>query len=115
MRGGSIDGAPTSRAAILSYDTGSTVNYISHRFVTKVLHEDVQSFEQEATIRIPTQSHTADVEGFVDLDWCSQHDRKQWHNTRFLVTTTYDPPYDAVLGQADAERYGMTKKRRRRR
>jgi hypothetical protein len=65
-------------------------------------------------MRIRTQLHSEEVEGYVFLDWCSEHDWKQWHNTRFLVTTTYDPPYDAVLGKADAEQYDLAKRRNRR-
>jgi hypothetical protein len=114
VRCATTDGAPTLRAAILAYDKASNANYISRRLVTKVLHEDIQPFDRDATMCIRTQLNSEEVEGYVSLDWCSEHDRKQWHNTRFLVTTTYDAPYDAVLGKTDAERYDMIKRKNRR-
>lgn len=79
-----------------------------------MLHEDVQPFEKDATMHVRTHLHSEKVEGYVDLDWCSEHDRKHWHNTRFLVTTTLDPPYDAVLGNAEAQQYGLAKRRNKR-
>jgi hypothetical protein len=114
MCGESIDGTPTTRSLIISRDSISAESYISECAVTKVLHKDVQLLKHDATIRIPTQSHSEGVKGYVDLEWCLQHDQKSWNYTRFLVTTTYDPPYDAVLGRADAELYGLTKRRSRR-
>jgi hypothetical protein len=109
-----IDGAPTSRVAILTHDTSSNDNYISHRLVTKDLHEEIQPFEKEATMRIRTQLRSEEIEGYVVLEWCSEHDREQWHTTRFLVTTTYDAPYDAVIGKMDANQYGLVKRRNKR-
>jgi hypothetical protein len=79
-----------------------------------VLREDIQPFEKEATMRIRTKLHSEEVEGYVVLDWCSEHDREYWHTTRFLVTTTCDAPYDAVLGKMDAGQYDLGKRRNKR-
>lgn len=111
---GSLDGEQISRAAILSHDKASSDNYISRRLVTKVFREDIQPLGNDATMRIRTQMHSEEVVGYVELDWYSEHDPKQWRNTRFLVTMTDDPPYDVVLGKVDAGRYGLTKRRSRR-
>jgi hypothetical protein len=81
MRGRSIDGTPTSRAAILTHDTESDVNYISDPLVTKLLNEDVQTFGVNETKRIKTPFGIEDVKGYVYLDWLLQHDQKQGHNT----------------------------------
>jgi hypothetical protein len=65
-------------------------------------------------MRIRTQLHREEVEGYVVLDWCSEHDQELLHRTRFLVTTTCDPPYDAVLGKTEADQYGLSKRRNKR-
>jgi hypothetical protein len=108
------DGAPTSRVAILARDKLSDDNYISRPLVTKVFHKDIQPFEKEATMRIRTQLQSEEVEGYVDLDWCLEHDREKWQTTRFFVTTTCNPPYDAVLGKMDAGQYGLARRRNKR-
>jgi hypothetical protein len=48
------------------------------------------------------------VDGYVDLEWCFEN-RKATNKSRFFVTSVHDPPYDAVLGRPDAERYGILK------
>ncbi|EDU48762.1 hypothetical protein PtrSN002B_009507 [Pyrenophora tritici-repentis] len=111
---GKLQGERISRAAILSYDKSSNENYISHRLVSNVLREDTQPFDKDATIRIRTQMHSEEAEGYVDLYWYLEHDPEHQHNTRFLVTKTDDPPYDAVLGKADARRYGLATRQGRR-
>jgi hypothetical protein len=113
MSGESIDGTLTARSLIISRDPESPESYISKRAVTEVLQKDAQFLKHNATIRILTQSHSEHVKGYVDLKWCLRGDERSWNCTRFLVSTTYDPPYDAVLGKADAELYGLTKRRSR--
>jgi hypothetical protein len=103
----------TTRGAILSYDPASDNNIISHNLVTKVLGEQIHPFNH--TVVAPIQTHTGEeVGGYVDLDWYFASKKPRWNTSRFLVTTTYDAPYDAVLGKKDAEQYGLLRSRRRR-
>jgi hypothetical protein len=113
IRARTVDDVDTSRGAILTCDTSSDSNLISHRLVTKVLGEQYHQIEKADTMPIRTQVYGEHIYGHVDLDWCWESNTEQWHNTRFLVTTTYDPPYDAVLGRKDAEQYGMIRARSR--
>ncbi|KAI8934455.1 hypothetical protein NX059_009186 [Plenodomus lindquistii] len=108
------DNEDASRVAILTYDTASVPNVISRRLVTKVLGETAHPIEKGSSKPIRTQVHGEEVDGYVDLDWCRDANSESWHNTRFLVTTTSNPPYDAVLGRKDAESYGMVPSRSKR-
>lgn len=53
------------------------------------------------------QLHLPEVDGYVDLYWCFVNNSTQAYNTRFVVTSAKDPPYDAVLGKRYAKHYGM--------
>ncbi|KAH7085023.1 hypothetical protein BKA63DRAFT_8167 [Paraphoma chrysanthemicola] len=114
IRARNSDDAETSRGAILSYDPACDHNVVSHHLVTKVLHEPIHTCDNGSATRVGPQICREDVSGYVDLDWCTESDTQRWHTSRFLVTTTYDPPYDAVLGRKDAEHYGMLRTRSRR-
>jgi hypothetical protein len=114
IRAQTSEDAETSRGAILSYDSGSENNIISHRLVTKVLGEHIHPLDDTIPAIARINTCGKEIGGYVDLEWCMENDRKHWHTSRFLVTTTYDPPYDAVLGRKDAEYYGMIRTRSRR-
>ena len=43
------------------------------------------------------------TQGYVELVWRFQQSRDNFY-TRFIVTTTYDPPFDAVLGRKSSGR-----------
>jgi hypothetical protein len=114
IRARTSDDVETSRGAILSCDPTSNANTISHRLATKVLNEPVHSFDHTFTEQSRARIHGEEVGGYVDLEWCFENNTKRWHTSRFLVTKTYNPPYDAVLGRSDAEIYGMLRSRNRR-
>ena len=102
--------SPVWRAAILSADPNLDRNVISQRLVTKVLGEPIHPINKETTDPIEAE-HEESMKGYVDLDWCLEKDNKSIHRTRFLVTSIYNPPYDAVLGKEDARLHGMIKQR----
>ncbi|KAH3964153.1 hypothetical protein HBI56_168050 [Parastagonospora nodorum] len=104
----------TSRAAILSYNPASNTNIISYHLATKILDEPIHTLDDSSTDHVRMRIRGEEIGGYVDLDWCFEDKSKRWHTSRFFVTTTYDPPYDAVLGQRDAEHYGMIQSRRKR-
>jgi hypothetical protein len=94
---------------MLSCDSSCDENYISNELVTKFLGEKIHPILDEEKLA-HAQSHTHDgIQGYVELDWCLESNTEQWHMTYFLVTTTVDPAYDAVLGKRDAKKYGMGK------
>ncbi|KAH7371654.1 hypothetical protein BKA66DRAFT_443854 [Pyrenochaeta sp. MPI-SDFR-AT-0127] len=104
----------TTRRAILACDTASNSNVISQQLVTTVLREQYHPIDEQSTLPVPTQTYGEEIDGYVYLDWCWESNQQQWHNTRFFVTKTNDPSYDAVLGKEDAEYYGMLKARYKR-
>ncbi len=77
--------------------------------MTKVLGQQICPVDKEASINQKNHTFGENIDGFVNLDWCWEDNTQQLNNTRFFVTTTYDPPYDAVLGREDAIIYGMLK------
>jgi len=50
---------------------------------------------------------TADIEGTIELVWCFRNSR-QPYRTRFLVTSTEDSDFDAILGRKSIEEYGLS-------
>lgn len=94
------------RAAILSIDSNSDSNVISQKLVTNVLCEPIHPIDKEAT-KPNEGGHEQQPQGYVDLDWCLRENSKRIHRTRFLISSTYDPPFDAVLGKNDASEYGL--------
>jgi len=114
IRARSVDDVDTTRSAILSCDTATDSNVISHRLVTKVLGEQYHPIDKEGALPVQTELYGEQIDGYVDLDWCWERNTGKWHNTRFLVTTMYNPPYDAVLGRKDAEYYGLIRAKKRR-
>ncbi|KAF2468338.1 uncharacterized protein BDR25DRAFT_232227 [Lindgomyces ingoldianus] len=101
--------------AILTVDTASENNIISHHLFKSVLHEPIQSIDADSphsphnTIRSSEES----VRGYVDLVWYLEDDSNIEYQSRFFVVSSQNPPYDAVLGRRDAERYGILKPRLR--
>ncbi|KAF2123918.1 hypothetical protein P153DRAFT_141031 [Dothidotthia symphoricarpi CBS 119687] len=104
----------TWRSAIISCDTTSDDNIISHELVTKVLCASIQSIDKECQGPLRTQRYGESINGYVDLAWCLKNNEHRTHKTRFFVTTSNNPPYDAVLGRRDAEQYGISKPRNKR-
>jgi hypothetical protein len=107
IRARTSDDTETSRGAILSCDPASDSNLVSHHLVAKILHEPIHICDGTSTDLARSRICDEEVGGYVDLDWRVDSDAQRWHTSRFLVTTTYNPPYDAVLGRKDAEHYGM--------
>ncbi|KAH7379488.1 hypothetical protein BKA66DRAFT_466053 [Pyrenochaeta sp. MPI-SDFR-AT-0127] len=101
------DNTEAWRLAILSCNPNSESNMISQKLVTNILSARIQALDKEATTYEQDQMKTDEVDGYVDLVWCFEKSSKRMHNTRFLVTSCYSPPYDAVLGKKDAEHVGM--------
>lgn len=92
---------------MLSCDPKSDTNVISQDLVTTVLGAHIHPFDKEVTAQGKNWINTQDVDGYVDLVWCFENNSRRMHNTRFIVTSCENAPYDAVLGMRDAERYGM--------
>jgi hypothetical protein len=94
---------------MLSCDSSCDANYISNELVTKFLGQKIHPIlDEEKLAHAQSLTHEG-IQGYVELDWCRESNTNQWHMAYFLVTSTVDPPYDAVLGKRDAEKYGMDK------
>jgi hypothetical protein len=94
------------RAAILSTNPDSDYSVISQMLVTKVLCEPIHPLDKEDA-KPNEGGYEQQTDGYVDLDWCLKKDKKRVHRTRFLVSSTYNPSFDAVLGKKDALQYGI--------
>jgi hypothetical protein len=108
------DNTEAWRLAILSYDPNSESNKISQKLVTNILGAPIQPFDKEDAMHGQDHTNTAEVDGYVDLVWCCEKNNKRMHNTRFLVTSSYSPPYDAVLGRKDGAHFRMLESNDRR-
>lgn len=109
------DNTETWRVAILSCDPKSEANVISEQLVTQVLRTPVCPLDEKAAAALEQRGRHLDrVNGYVDLVWCFGNNTIRMQSTRFLVTSSHDPPYDAVLGRPDAEQHGLLKARRKR-
>ncbi|KAF2475392.1 uncharacterized protein BDR25DRAFT_301083 [Lindgomyces ingoldianus] len=99
------------RVAELSFDIASETNVISQRLVKNVLEKPITQLEKEdREWAIAQNDCESSVGGFVDLVWCFERSPRRLHGpTRFLVSETYDPPYDAVLGRRDTVECGIAK------
>jgi hypothetical protein len=95
--------------AVLSCNPVCPVNYIRHELVTKYLGEKVLPVVNKDEMVDAEALSSEGVKGYVELEWCLESDKKQWHPAHFFVTATADPAYDVVLGTRDAERLGMSK------
>ncbi|KAH7118968.1 hypothetical protein B0J11DRAFT_509064 [Dendryphion nanum] len=95
----------TWRYAKLSPDSKSEVSYISQKLVKDKLKMQIQPLEKETGQWIASENFGR---GYVDLQWTLDHSPKQTHGpTRFIVSKAVDPPYDAVLGQSDIEKFPL--------
>jgi hypothetical protein len=106
------DGIEAWRVAVLSYNPKSNTNVISQELVTTVLGAPIHSIDKDTTESAHGRKHYAEMDGYVDLDWCFESNRQTLQSTRFFVTSCHNPPFDAVLGSPDAKRYGMLKTRK---
>jgi hypothetical protein len=95
------------RIAKLSLDTTAGTNLISQRLVTEVLGLTINPLECNTCVE--RQSGEIDAQGYVDLVWSFERSRKIFEPTRFVVTSTYDPPFDAVLGRRDSIKHGLVR------
>ncbi|KAH8702837.1 hypothetical protein GQ44DRAFT_778439 [Phaeosphaeriaceae sp. PMI808] len=114
IRSQSPDNTKATRWAILACDISSESNIISQQLVIEVLGEQYHALDEQSMLAMRITRYGEKIDGYVYLDWRWESNMEQWHSTRFFVTNTSDPPYDAVLGKKDAEYYGMTKPRRKR-
>lgn len=107
------DPAGQWRYARLSYDATSKINRISQRLVTKVLAKPICAWDKESGDPILQQRICNEIGvGYVDLVWGFERSpRRVYGPTRFIVSTEWDPPYDAVLGQNDTKSYLIMKER----
>lgn len=92
---------------MLSCDPKSTANVISQTLVTDVLGANIYPFDKETTPQGDDSMNYQDANGYVDLRWCFERNRRRLFNTRFIVTSSQNALYDAVLGKEDAKHYGM--------
>ena len=72
-----------------------------------VLGKPICPLEKEQQERIQRQNgHETPCVGYVDLIWCyEQTPGRVYGPTRFIVSSVYDPPFDAVLGGTDIATY----------
>ncbi|KAF2732876.1 hypothetical protein EJ04DRAFT_565619 [Polyplosphaeria fusca] len=113
VRSSAPEDSETWRLAVLSSDAHNEDNLVSQRLVTNVLHLPIQPLDKEAAASVKAKAgkHRA-VEGYVDLVWCFQTPPRDKNKTKFLVSKTFNPPYDAVLGRKDSITYGMMEEKR---
>ena len=78
-------------------------NIISRHLAMDVLEAPMQTVDKATLACIDTRGRGPGVDGFVDLSWYCCKNATGKHNTRFWVTTTDNPAYDAVLGKRDAQ------------
>ena len=80
---------------------------ISQKLVKGVLDKPICPLEKEQQEWIQRQNgHETPCAGYVDLIWCyEQTPRRVYGPTRFIVSSVYDPPFDAVLGRTDIATY----------
>jgi hypothetical protein len=107
MRSQTSSKAETWRAAILSCDQNSNQNIVAQWVVTRVLNEHVQPIDEETAAYVQRHAFGEEIAGYIDLVWCPKNEVAKIYKTRFFVTSAHNPPYDAVLGRRDAERYLM--------
>jgi len=92
----------------MSYNLGTDVNLIAPRLLSEVLGLTIHLFDKESWREMEHYNgHDGEVQGYVDLVWCFQTSRKTFEPTRFLVTSTYNPPFDVVLGRRDCKKAGI--------
>jgi hypothetical protein len=84
---------------------------ISKKLATSVLNKPIYQLEKEDMEWMARHDECDGLgEGYVDLTWCfEQSPRRIYGPTRFIVSATYDPPYDAVLGRRDSVNYGIVR------
>lgn len=94
----------------MSFDTAADTNLISPRLVTEVLGLTISPLEKGCNTYSEQRSEEeVDAQGYVDLVWSFETSRKIFEPTRFVVTSTYDPPFDAVLGWRDSVKHGLVR------
>ena len=91
---------------MLTCDPKLDTNIISRSLVTNLLGAHIHPLDKE-TLHGTEQLNAQKVDGYVELCWCFEKNSKRLHNTRFIVTSSENASYDAVLGRKDAEHYGM--------
>ena len=92
---------------MLTCDPKLDTNIISRSLVTNLLGAHIHPLDKETMLHGKEQMNIQEVDGYVDLYWCFERNSKRLHNTRFIVTSSENASYDAVLGRKDAEHYGM--------
>jgi len=103
---GQRDARDVWRIARLSFDFDTDVNLISPRLVTEVLGLVITPLEHKDEYG---KGQNKRFQGYVDLTWCFYTSRKICGPMRWMVTTAYDPPFDAVLGRKDYKKAGITR------
>ncbi|OCL04672.1 hypothetical protein AOQ84DRAFT_356315 [Glonium stellatum] len=89
------------RIAILSFDMTTDTNLISPKLAVGVLGLTINPLDEKHESTVESfEGRDIDTQGYVDLVWCFQNSPDKC-NTRFAVTSSYDPPFDAVLGRKD--------------
>ncbi|KAF2192334.1 hypothetical protein K469DRAFT_716860 [Zopfia rhizophila CBS 207.26] len=76
--------------AKMSLETTSDDNIISQRLLEEVLGEH-------------------DAQSWIEVEWYLQRWPRKVYSTRFSISSTYDPPFDTVLGRRDISNYGIRK------
>lgn len=100
------------RIAILSFDTTTDANLISPKLAMEILGLTIKPLDGENKSAVEQfDGRDIDTQGYVDLVWCFQNSPEKC-NTRFAVTRSYDPPFDAVLGRKGTIQIGLSKKLR---
>lgn len=99
--------------AVLTCDPAIDHNIISHQLVVEVLQVLVQPIDEKMEPCIHTYGRGEKIIGYVDLTWCFEKNNRRMQTTRFWVTSTENPSYDAILGRTDAEQCGLIRHKRR--
>ena len=103
------------RVAEMTLDPKSRINLVAKKLATEILELQVQPLNGESTEPQSFWKRQTPVEGYVDIQWRTAQDRTTLGPTRFLVTSTFDPDYDLVLGKQDCLRLGLLAPKKSRR
>ena len=100
-------GKRISKLAILWYPGDENdANLISPKLVSEILHLEIQTSENEQDRPLIYQGKQLETRGYVDLEWSFKKSRST-RQTRFVVVSTNDPPFDVLLGRKAAIECGL--------
>lgn len=100
---------PSRIAMLWSPADNADVNLVSNKLVRDVLGMHIHQSSEKDSALVLFRGQTVETKGFIDVDWGVEKSRsRSVYQTRFLVTSEVDPPFDFVLGRKFAIAYGLS-------